>query len=117
MLVRSERGRVEAARGHAVVEERLRIAGDLHDLVGHGLSTIAVQSGTARVALDAGDEQAARAALTAVESTSRTAMREMRQLLAVLRDGPAPARNVMARHRASRTSPRWSTTSARVALP
>ena len=99
VLVRSERGRVEAARGHAVVEERLRIAGDLHDLVGHGLSTIAVQSGTARVALDAGDEQAARAALTAVESTSRTAMREMRQLLAVLRDragtgperdGPAP---------------------------
>ena len=88
VLVRSERGRVEAARGRAVVEERLRIAGDLHDLVGHGLSTIAVQSGTARVAIDAGDERAARAALTAVESTSRTAMREMRQLLAVLRDRP-----------------------------
>jgi signal transduction histidine kinase len=89
VLVRSERGRVAAARGHAVAEERLRIAGDLHDLVGHGLSTIAVQSSTARVAIDAGDEQAARAALTAVESTSRTAMREMRQLLAVLRDRPA----------------------------
>jgi len=86
VLVRSERGRVEAARGHAVAEERLRIAGDLHDLVGHGLSAIAVQSSTARVALDAGDGQAARAALTAVESTSRTAMREMRQLLGVLRD-------------------------------
>jgi signal transduction histidine kinase len=86
VLVRSERGRVEAARGHAVAEERLRIAGDLHDLVGHGLSAIAVQSSTARVALDAGDGQAARAALTAVESTSRAAMREMRQLLGVLRD-------------------------------
>jgi signal transduction histidine kinase len=86
VLVRSERGRVEAARGHAVAEERLRIAGDLHDLVGHGLSAVAVQSSAARVALDAGDEQAARAALTAVESTSRTAMREMRQLLGVLRD-------------------------------
>ncbi len=87
VLVRSERGRAEAARGHAVAEERLRIAGDMHDLVGHGLSAIAVQSSTARVALDAGDERAARAALTAVESTSRTAMREMRQLLGVLRDG------------------------------
>ena len=86
VLVRSERGRVEAARGHAVAEERLRIAGDLHDLVGHGLGAVAVQSSTARVALDAGDERAARAALTAVESTSRTAMREMRQLLGLLRD-------------------------------
>jgi signal transduction histidine kinase len=86
VLVRSERSRVEAACGHAVAEERLRIAADLHDLVGHGLSAIAVQSSTARVALDAGAEHAARAALTAVESTSRTAMREMRQLLGVLRD-------------------------------
>jgi signal transduction histidine kinase len=88
VLVRSERGRVEAARAHAVAAERLRIAGDLHDLVGHGLSVVAVQSSTARMALDVGDEQAARAALSAVESTSRTAMREMRQLLGVLRDGP-----------------------------
>jgi signal transduction histidine kinase len=86
VLVRSERSRVEAARGRAVAEERLRIAGDLHDLVGHGLSAVAVQSSTARVALDAGDEKTARAALSAVESTSRTAMREMRQLLEVLHD-------------------------------
>ena len=86
VLVRSERGRVEAARGRAAAEERLRIARDLHDLVGHGLSAIAVQSGTARVALDAGDARAARVALGAVESSSRTAMREMRQLLGVLRD-------------------------------
>jgi signal transduction histidine kinase len=86
VLVRSERSRAEAARGRAVAEERLRIAGDLHDLVGHGLSAVAVQSSTARVALDAGDEKTARAALSAVESTSRTAMREMRQLLEVLHD-------------------------------
>jgi signal transduction histidine kinase len=90
ILVRTERGRVEAATAHGVAEEQLRIAGDLHDLVGHGLSTVAVQSSTARVALDAGDERAARAALRAVESTSRTAIREMRQLLGVLRGGPGP---------------------------
>jgi signal transduction histidine kinase len=86
MVVRSERDRVDAARGQAVAEERLRIAGDLHDLVGHGLSTIAVQSSTARLALDGGHEQAARAALTAVEASSRAAMREMRHLLGILRD-------------------------------
>jgi signal transduction histidine kinase len=86
VLVRSERDRVHAARGRAVAEERLRIAADLHDLVGHGLGAIAVQSSTARVALDAGDKHAARAALTAVEASSRTAMQEMRQMLGILRD-------------------------------
>jgi signal transduction histidine kinase len=75
-----------AARGQAAVEERLRIARDLHDLVGHGLGAIAVQSGTARVALDAGDLGAARIALGHVESTSRDAMREMRAVVGVLRE-------------------------------
>jgi len=89
VLIRSERSRHDAARERAVAEERLRIAGDLHDLVGHGLSAVAVQSSTARMALDVGDVPTARAALAAVESTSRTAMREMRQLLGLLRDGSA----------------------------
>ena len=85
VLVRSERGRVEAVGRRAATEERLRIARDLHDLVGHGLSTIAVQSSTARMALQRGDEAAAGTALSAVESSSRNAMREMRQMLGVLR--------------------------------
>jgi signal transduction histidine kinase len=98
-VVRSRRAQIEALRdraaalereretavARAAAEERLRIARDLHDLVGHGLSSITVQSGTARLALDAGRLDAARAALSAVESSSRTAMREMRQLLGVLR--------------------------------
>jgi signal transduction histidine kinase len=92
VLVRSERARVEAVGRRAATEERLRIARDLHDLVGHGLSAIAVQSSTARVALDAGDADTASSALTAVERTSRVAMREMRQMLGVLSevddDGP-----------------------------
>jgi len=86
VLVRSERGRVEAVGRRAAAEERLRIARDLHDLVGHGLSTIAVQSSTARMALQAGDEIAAGTALSAVESSSRIALREMRQMLGVLMD-------------------------------
>jgi signal transduction histidine kinase len=85
------RERAAAAR-QAAAEERLRIARDLHDLVGHGLSTIAVQSSTARLALDAGDTTAARTAMAAVEATSRGAMREMRQLLGVLREAGGPER-------------------------
>ncbi len=86
----------ESAVARAAVEERLRIARDMHDLVGHGLSGIAVQSGTARLALDAGRLDQAREALTAVEASSRGAMAEMRQLLGLLRGddtggyGPAP---------------------------
>ncbi len=99
-LTRAERDRVSAlreraaslereqaaARGQAALEERLRIARDLHDLVGHGLSAIAVQSGTGRVALDAGDLGAVRTALGHVEATSRHAMQEMRAMVAVLRE-------------------------------
>jgi signal transduction histidine kinase len=75
----------ESAAARAAAEERLRIARDVHDLVGHGLSGIAVQSSTARLALDADEFGAARTALSAVESASRSALAEMRQLLGVLR--------------------------------
>jgi signal transduction histidine kinase len=77
----------ESAEARAAAEERLRIARDVHDLVGHGLSSIAVQSSTARLALDAGRVETARTALSAVESSSRAALAEMRQLLGVLRAG------------------------------
>jgi signal transduction histidine kinase len=78
-----------SAEARAAAEERLRIARDVHDLVGHGLSAIAVQSSTARLALDAGKIETARTALAAVESSSRAALGEMRQLLGVLRAGDA----------------------------
>jgi signal transduction histidine kinase len=81
-----ERERV-SAEARAAAEERLRIARDVHDLVGHGLSAIAVQSSTARLALDAGRIETARTALAAVEAGSRAALGEMRQLLGVLRAG------------------------------
>ena len=94
LLRRSERGRLEAVRAEATSAERLRLARDLHDLAGHGLGVVAVQSSTARMALDAGDTATAREALAAVEASSRSALREMRQLLGVLRspaEGEAPA--------------------------
>ena len=103
VLVRSRRAQLDALRdraealerervsaeARAAAEERLRIARDVHDLVGHGLSGIAVQSSTARLALDAGKIETARTALAAVESGSRAALGEMRQLLGVLRAGDA----------------------------
>jgi signal transduction histidine kinase len=93
--VHHQRDQRAAERRQAAADERLRIARDLHDLVGHGLSTIAVQSGAARLALDAGDPATARSALAAVEEASRGALAEMRQMLGVLRPGdsgsaPAP---------------------------
>jgi signal transduction histidine kinase len=66
-----------------------RIARDVHDLVGHALSGIAVQSSPARLAMGAGRLGAARTALSAVESASRAALTEMRQLLGGLRAGDA----------------------------
>jgi signal transduction histidine kinase len=89
--VQTQRSQREAERKEAIADERLRIARDMHDLVGHGLSTIAVQSGAARLALDAGDPVTARRALDAVEQASRGALTEMRQLLGVLRLGEVDA--------------------------
>jgi signal transduction histidine kinase len=77
---------------HAVVRERLRIAQELHDVVAHSMSVIAVQAGVGHHIAAEQPEKAA-AALAAIEGASRDALQEMRRLLGVLR-GPeelAPA--------------------------
>ena len=68
----------------AVAEERLRIARELHDVVAHSMSVIAVQAGTGRVVID-DDVDHARRALASIEETSKQALEEMRRLLGVLR--------------------------------
>jgi signal transduction histidine kinase len=106
----AERTRDEEARAR-VAEERLRIARDLHDVVGHGFATIHVQARAAAALLD-GDPAGARQALGAIESTSRDALREIRAALRAIRgDGTeagagleallAPARAVGLEVRAS----------------
>jgi signal transduction histidine kinase len=67
-----------------VAEERLQIARELHDIVAHSLSVIAIQSGVGGHVLDMQPEEA-RKALAAVESTSRSALEELRRVLEVLR--------------------------------
>ncbi|GAA2232729.1 sensor histidine kinase [Streptomyces nogalater] len=71
---------------HAIVEERLRIARELHDVVAHHLSALAVQAGLAEFVF-ASDPAAAREAVGAVGSSSRQVLEEMRGLLGVLRTG------------------------------
>lgn len=81
-LAEVERDRDERAR-RAVMDERTRIARELHDVVAHHVSLIGVQAGAARAALDRAP-QATRAALAAIEAASREAVGEMRCLLDVL---------------------------------
>lgn len=78
------RARDELAR-LAVTQERVRIARELHDMVAHSMSVIAVQAATGRLVIDC-DPARAGEALAAIEVTTRSALDEMRQLLAVLRE-------------------------------
>ena len=80
---RAEAERQAAAR--VLAEERLRIAQELHDVVAHSMSVIAVQAGVGAHVLDERPEQA-RAALEAISATSRGTLTELRRLLGVLRD-------------------------------
>jgi signal transduction histidine kinase len=83
-----ERARAELAR-RAVAEERLRLARELHDVVAHSISMIAVQSGVGAHVADTHPEEAAKA-LGAIEATSRAALTELRRLLGVLRQDSEP---------------------------
>jgi len=81
----AERAEVEAGR-RAVLEERARIAREMHDVVAHHLSLIAVRAEAAPYRLDplASD---ARAEFGELGGTAREALTEMRRLLGVLRTG------------------------------
>jgi len=79
----AEREREESAR-HAVFEERVRIARELHDVVAHHVSMMGVQAGAARVVIDR-DRVKAKEALSAIESSSRQAVAELHRLLGFLR--------------------------------
>ncbi len=83
---RAEMEREQDAR-RRVAEERLRIARDLHDSVGHHLALISVQSDVAARATDAA---ASRAALQHVKSASRKALTELRDTVSLLREPGEP---------------------------
>ncbi|MFI5492284.1 sensor histidine kinase [Actinoplanes sp. NPDC051859] len=78
-----EAARKEQARRQAA-DERLRIARELHDVLGHHLSLINVQAGVGLHLMDERPEQA-RAALSAIKTASSEALREVRAVLGALR--------------------------------
>jgi signal transduction histidine kinase len=78
---RAAREEAERRRGS---EERLRIAQELHDVLGHHISLINVQAGVALYLMDDDPEQA-RSALAAIKQSSRELLHEMRATLGVLR--------------------------------
>ena len=78
----------ESVRARTVMEERARIARELHDIVAHHLSVIAIESEAARLtspglSADAGGR------LEAIAATAREALTETRRLLGVLREDAA----------------------------
>ena len=76
--------REEELRAYAF-EERLRVAREVHDVVGHSLSVINLQAGVALHVLDRRPEQVSDA-LTAIKRTSKEALDELRSTLEVFRD-------------------------------
>jgi signal transduction histidine kinase len=75
---------IEQAAAQAKVEERLRIARDIHDVVTHSVGLIAVKAGVANHVVDTHPEEV-REALKVIDDVSRGALRDMRATLKVLR--------------------------------
>jgi two-component system sensor histidine kinase DesK len=97
--------RAEVAR-LAAENERSRIARDLHDLLGHSLTTITVKAGLARRLAERGDNERAAAEIASVESLSRRSLADVRAAVSGYHDVTlagelASAREVL---RASRVS-------------
>src|SRR6185437_543724 len=88
---RAERSELERelVAQRRVEQERLRIARDLHDSVGHHLALISVQSDVAGRAVN-GDAAAAHEALLHVKSASRKALEELRDTVSLLRQPGDP---------------------------
>lgn len=73
--------------------ERMRVAGEVHDIAGHGFAVIAMQAGVALISLDDNREQT-RASLEAIQSVSSRGLAELRAMLGTFHPtgaGPAVA--------------------------
>jgi len=82
-----ERQREQTAR-LAVIAERVRIARELHDAAGHGVTAVSIQAAAGLRFVDR-DTEATRRALEDIKRTSRTTLEDMRRLLGVLRPSGA----------------------------
>jgi signal transduction histidine kinase len=98
LQMRALEARVESAEHEShrrIAEERLRIAREVHDVVGHGLAAISLRAGVADHVRDRDPEEVAEA-LAAIRETSKQSLHELSALLDALRGGgpaehaPAP---------------------------
>jgi len=81
---------LELERSRLISEERGRLARELHDIVAHSVSIIAVQA-EAGEALLPDDPERASEAFRSIQAASRQSLVELRRLLGLLRDDGAPA--------------------------
>ncbi|MGG2462043.1 sensor histidine kinase [Streptomyces sp. RGM 3693] len=86
-LTRSRERERELLARSAVAEERTRLAREMHDVVAHNVSLIAVQAGALRSTTG---EDAARETAATIGELSRGTLHELRTLVGVLRSGSAP---------------------------
>ncbi|MEY2516409.1 MAG: hypothetical protein QOJ89_3767 [bacterium] len=84
-----EHEREQSAR-LAALQERTRLARELHDVVAHGVAVMVLHAGAARTLVDA-EPQRAKSTLRSAEQAGRQALTELRRLLGVLRDDSAAA--------------------------
>jgi len=84
-LVQEQRERAE----HAVLEERLRIARELHDIVAHSVTVMVLHAAGAKRIVTS-DPARATEALSTIEEAGQQAMGELRRLLGVLRESDGP---------------------------
>lgn len=71
----------------SITQERTRIARELHDVIAHGVSVMALQAGAAESVIDR-DSEAAKKSLKIIRETGHDVVREMASLVSLLRDEP-----------------------------
>ena len=81
--------RERAREQDLLADQRLHIARDLHDVVGHGVGAIVVQAGAARMAMANGATEETSRVLLNIEAAGRDVLREVRWMVGLLRDESA----------------------------
>jgi signal transduction histidine kinase len=81
---------LQRVRQADIAAERIRIARELHDVVGHGISIVVLQVVAALGMLENGDHELARGRLLATERSARDTLAEVRRLLELLDEHDAP---------------------------
>lgn len=88
-LARTRRELAEVSARQAAAGERARIAADLHDILGHAFSMMVVQAEAGGAVVRRDPERAA-TVFDTIATTGRDAMRQLRQAVGTLKDGPPP---------------------------